>query len=455
MAFSAKRHEVDMTQGSIWRHLLFFALPLMVGNVFQQLYNTVDSVVVGNFVGTQALAAVGTVGPIINTLVGFFSGFSVGVSVVISQRFGARDAKGVHDAVHTSLLTVLIMSVFFTGIGLALVRPMLRLMHTPDDVIGMSQQYLTIYFGGMVGLMLYNTGAGILRAVGDSRRPLYFLIFCTVTNTVLDLVFVVCFHWDVAGVAWATVISQLLSAALVLWVLMRTDGVYRLTVRDLRIDRLTLRGVIVIGLPTAIQQALTAFSNVFVQSYINQFGSACMAGWSSYGKVDQFALLPMSSISAAETTFVGQNLGAEKLGRAKKGVRTALGLSLLSVLALVIPLFILAPQLISLFDSTPDVVRYGTLFARLLSPFYLLVCFYECYGGALRGAGESRIPMVLLLSGFVVARQIYLFFVSRAGGGIVPIALGYPLGWCVCALGISLYYHFGNWEHRLLVVTKE
>lgn len=454
MALTSRRRDVDMTQGSITRHLLSFALPLMVGNIFQQLYTTVDSVVVGNFVGTQALAAVGTVGPIVNTLVGFFSGFSIGVSVIISQRYGAHDAAGVHDAVHTSFLTVLGLSVVCTAGGIALVKPLLHLMKTPEDVFAWSEEYLVIYFSGMLGLMLYNIGAGILRAVGDSRRPLYFLIFSTVTNTVLDLLFVVVFHWGIAGVAWATVAAQFMSAALVLWVLARSDGVYRLVPKDLRISLPVLKQVCVIGFPTALQQALTAFSNVFVQSYINSFGSACMAGWSSCGKIDQFALLPLSSIAAAETTFVGQNLGAEDLARAKKGTRVALGLSLLSVFALVTPLCIFAPQLVALFDSTAKVVEYGALFIRIMAPFYLLVCFYECFGGALRGAGETRVPMVLLLCGFVVVRQIYLYIIARTANTLVNIAFGYPLGWIFCAITVSLYYRFGRWEHRLLVVKK-
>ena len=450
-----RKHDVDMTVGAIFPHLLRFALPLMLGNAFQQLYNTVDSVVVGNFVSKQALAAVGTLGPVINTLVGFFSGFSVGVSVIVSQRYGAHDAKGVHDAVHTSLLAVLIMSVFFTGIGVALVNPMLRIVNTPEDVFPESYRYLTIFFSGISGMMIYNIGAGILRAVGDSRRPLYFLIFSALVNTVLDLLFVIRFHMGVAGVAWATVIAQFLSAILILLVLMRAkESPYGLRLRDLRIDKRILRRVIELGLPTALQQAITSFSNMFVQADINQFGSACMAGWSSYGKLDQFALLPLTSISAAGTTFVGQNVGAGQVSRAKKGIRTTILMSLCSVGVLLTPLMLFAPQLTSLFNSDPEVIYYGTLFIRMISPFYLLVCLYDSEVGALRGVGESRVPMILLLTGFVVIRQIYLFIITHTVNTIEAVAMGYPLGWMFCAIAIGLYFKFGKWEQRLLNIPS-
>ncbi len=449
MSAALKRHDVDMTQGSILRHLIAFALPLMVGNIFQQLYNTVDSVVVGNFVSKQALAAVGSVGPVINTLVGFFSGFSVGVSVLISRNYGAKNEKGVHDAVHTSLLAVVVLSVFMTAAGVFLVEPLLRFMRTPDDVFSEAKTYLTIYFSGVLGLMLYNIGAGILRAVGDSRRPLYFLIFCTVSNTLLDLIFVVVFHWGVAGVAWATVIAQFLSAVLVLVVLGRSTGCsYRFIPAHLTLDGAIIKQIVHLGLPTALQMALTSFSNVFVQGYINKFGSACMAGWSSYGKLDSFALLPLSSISAAGSTFVGQNLGGGQVSRAKNGIKYAIGLAIFSMLILGTPLMVFSPQLVRLFNADAEVIAFGSLFIRTLTPFYLFVCVYDPLMGALRGAGETVIPTLLLMSGFIAARQIYLFFISRVTEDILPIALGYPLGWAWCFAVITLYYFCSGWEKR-------
>lgn len=309
----------DMTQGTIWKQLLSFAAPMLLGLIFQQMYNTVDSIVVGNYVSSQALAAVGTTGPLINTLLGFFNGFSTGATVVIARAYGARDRKSVHDAVHTTILTTFLMAILFTGLGMYLTPYLLRMMKTPGDMMSEATTYLRIYFMGVSGLMFYNMGAGILRAVGDSRRPLYFLVFSAIVNTAGDLIFVLVFHMGVAGVAYATILAQALSAMLVLYVLARSDGPYKLFFRRLCIKLPVLRQIVGIGLPTALQGAITAFSNVFVQSYINAFGSDCAAGWSIYGKLDQFALLPQQSLSAANTTFVGQNLGAGNVPRAKRG----------------------------------------------------------------------------------------------------------------------------------------
>ncbi|MDD6032444.1 MAG: MATE family efflux transporter, partial [Oscillospiraceae bacterium] len=414
MAASAKtRKDIDMTQGVIWKQLLLFALPLMVGNLFQQLYNTVDSIVVGNFVGKEALAAVGSVGPIINSLIGFFTGLATGAGVVISQAYGAKNSEKVSRTVHTTLSLTLLLCLLFTFIGIAMTPMMLRLMSTPEDVFGESAAYLRIYFAGVSGLMIYNMGAGILRAVGDSRRPLYFLIFSACTNTVLDLLFVAVLRWGIAGVAWATVLSQVISAVLIMIVLMRTDGPYRLELKKLRLEIPILREVVRVGLPAAIQQMITSISNVFVQSYINMFGSSVMAGWSAYSKIDQFMMLPMMSVSLAATTFVGQNRGAGRLDRIKKGANTAFFMSLTVSLLAMAPLLIFAPSLVGLFNSEAEVLSYGVLFIRTLSPFYMLCCINQVYASSLRGLGNTRAPMFIMLGSFVVFRQIYLFIVSR------------------------------------------
>ena len=279
-----KKKDTDMTEGVIWKQLLWFALPLMVGNVFQQFYNTVDSIVVGNFVGKEALAAVGSVGSIINSVIGFFGGLATGASVVIAQSYGAKNDGKVSIAVHTTFCMTLVLCVVFTIVGISATPFLLRFMSMPDDVIGEATEYLMIYFSGVSGLMIYNMGSGVLRAVGDSKRPLYFLVFSACVNTVLDLVFVVKFHWGIAGVAWATVIAQGLSAVLILVVLFRANGAYRLVLSKMKTDRGALQEIVRIGFPSAVQQTVTAFSNVFVQSYINSFGSNAMAGWSAYGK---------------------------------------------------------------------------------------------------------------------------------------------------------------------------
>ena len=321
------RYDVDMTQGSTTRHLINFALPLLAGNLFQQLYNMVDTWVVGNFVSNEAFSAVGTVTPIINTLIGFFLGMSSGAGVVISQYYGAHRPEKVHEAVHTAMLLTIVMGVVFTGVGIAMTPLMLELMKTPAEVAPDQTVYLTIYFAGIMGLLLYNMGSGILRAVGDSRRPFYFLLVSAGMNTALDLLFVLKFGMGVEGVAYATIIAQAVSAVLTIAVLMRYDGSVKLSLRKLRIHWDMLKKIVAVGIPAALQMAITAFSNVFVQGYINHFGADCMSGWTAYTKIDQLVILPVQSLSMASTTFVGQNLGVGNVARAKGGVRRALRLS--------------------------------------------------------------------------------------------------------------------------------
>ena len=436
-----KGKDVDMTEGSITRHIINFALPLLIGNIFQQLYNTVDTWVVGNYVSNEAFSAVGTVGPIINMLIGFFSGLASGAGVVISQYYGAHREEDVQKAVHTSILLTLFMAVVFTAIGLAMIPPMLRLMNTPEDVFPQSTTYLTIYFSGLIGLMLYNMGAGILRAVGDSQRPFYFLVLCAILNTVLDLLFVLVFKMGVEGVALATIISQAVSAVLILIVLMRSNSCIKFSPRKLKADWMLLKKIFKVGIPAAIQMAITSFSNVFVQSYINYFGADCMSGWTAYSKVDALIFLPMQSIGMASTTFVGQNLGKNQVERAKEGVRKSLILCVISVIIIMIPLMVFSAPIVSFFNQKPEVIEYGTLLLRWLTPFYLLSCFNQIYSGALRGAGNSKAPTVIMLSTFVVFRQVYLFIMSRVCNEIIPIAMGYPAGWFLCSLITTIYFH--------------
>jgi putative MATE family efflux protein len=300
-----KRHDVDMTQGNVFRHLLIFSLPLLAGNVFQQLYNTVDTWVVGNYVSDAAFSAVGTVSPIINMLIGSFMGLSSGAGVVISQYYGAKKYDKVQDAVHTSIALTIVMAILFTILGVSMTPVMLHFMKTPDEVFGQSSAYLTIYFSGMAGLMFYNMGAGILRAVGDSRRPFYFLVAAALINTILDLLFVIVFHMGVEGVAYATIVAQAISAILTIVTLLRTSSCVHLDLVKIRFHGKMLRQIIHVGIPAALQMAITAFSNVFVQSYINQFGKECMGGWTAYAKIDQLLFLPMQSLGLASTTFVG------------------------------------------------------------------------------------------------------------------------------------------------------
>ena len=441
MSALSRRKDVDMTSGNIVRHIFSFALPLLVGNIFQQLYNTVDTWVVGNFVSNEAFSAVGTVGPIINMLIGFFMGLSAGAGVVISQYYGAKREEDVSRAVHTSVVMTLIIGAVFTFIGIGMTPFMLRLMKTPPEVLPESTAYLTIYFSGLMGLMLYNIGSGILRAVGDSQRPFYFLVVCAILNTVLDLLFVLVFHMGVEGVALATILSQGVSAILVMITLLRTGGCIRLSVKKLRLHFDMLSKIVRVGIPAALQMAVTAFSNIFVQSYINYFGADCMSGWTAYAKVDQLLFLPMQSISLASTTFVGQNLGRNQPERARQGVSVALKMALCATVIMMIPLLIFAAPIVSFFNDKPQVIEYGAMLLRWMSPFYVLCCFNQIYSGALRGAGNTKAPTIIMLSSFVLFRQIYLYVMSGICNEIIPIAMSYPAGWLLCSSLTTLYYH--------------
>ena len=435
-----RHRDSDMTQGNIWMHMLHFSIPMAVGLLFQQLYNTVDTLVVGQFVGQQAQAAVGSTGPIINTIVGFCAGLATGASVVISQRYGAHDHQGLSKAVHTTIAVTFLLSVIATAVGQLIITPMLHFMQTPEDVMGEADAYLSIYFAGVVGVLFYNIGGGILRAVGDSRRPLIFLILSALLNTVLDLLFVLAFGMGVEGVAYATVLSQILSAALILISLTREDQAYGIRWRQLCIDKKSLVQILRLGLPSSVQSAITAFSNVFVQSYINYFGSACMAGYGVYSKIDAFALIPVQSISMSSTTFVGQNWGAKQPERAREGVRIATVMSLISTVVLGALVFILARPLMRFFSPEEEVINYGIRFIHIVTPFYVAICFNQIYAGALRGIGDATMPTVIMLASFVVFRQIYLAVTKALGSGFVAVALAYPVGWILCSTLLVIRY---------------
>ncbi len=438
----------DMTTGNIILLLVEFSVPLIIGNLFQMMYNTVDSLVVGNFVGKEALAAVGSTTMIVNMLVFFFNGVSVGAGVVISRYYGAKDQKGLHKAVETTIFVTFVCGVLFTVIGMLLVRPMLVFMATPDDVMDAATVYLRIYFAGIIGLLVYNMGSGILRAVGDTRRPLLFLIFTSVVNAILDLVFVVVFRAGIAGVAYATIIAQFISAVMVLVLLSKTKEEYRLTWKDLRCDGPILGQIFLIGLPAGIQSVITAFSNVFVQSYINSFGSACMAGWSCYNKLDMFIMLPMQSIAQAATTFVGQNIGAGKRERVNKGTVDSMLLAVGVTAVIAVFLFVFAAPATRLFISDADVIRYGAMFLQTNVFFMLFNCVNHTLAGALRGRGDSTGPMVIMLLNFVAVRQTYLFIVTRFISNTERlVGFSYPVGWTACCI-MEVAYFYLRWGKK-------
>lgn len=437
----ATTKSIDMTCGSIWRHLILFAAPLLLGNLFQQLYNTVDSVVVGNFVGDEALAAMGCTTSICNTMIYFFNGISIGAGIIISNYFGAQNWKKLHQAIETAVLTAVVLGLAVSLLSLPVVPFMLRLMHTPADVIGPAGSYLRIYFLGTIFLFCYNIGSGILRAVGDTQTPLKILIMTSLLNIVLDLFFVVVLDGGIAGAATATVLAEAVSAAATFAVLCRAEEAVRLNWRDLRIDGGILKSILTLGMPVAIQQSLTSFSNAFVQGYINSFEStAIMAGWSSYLKLDQFSLLPVISMGQATTTFVGQNLGAGNKERARKGTRYAIlmGCGVIAVICTILGVF--AKDLVSLFNQEPEVIYYGTQFIWMSLPFRFCGVCNQTLAGALRGGGDARGPMLIMLFSFVFCRQAYLFVVTQFAKNIYTVGFGYPFGWIVCCVMSVGYY---------------
>ncbi len=431
-----------MTDGPITTHLIAFSVPLLLGNIFQMLYNTVDSIVVGNFVGKEALAAISSTTMIVNIMIFFFNGFSIGGGVVIGQYLGARKMKELHRTVETTIAVTILFGIFFTFAGFFLVPFMLRLMQTPEDVFPQAKLYLEIYFSGALGLLIYNMGSGILRAVGDTKRPLYFLIFTSILNTVLDLVFVIVFKAGIAGAAIATIISQFISAIMVLVLLTRADDIYKLTWNDLRIDLPILKFIMQIGLPAGVQSMITSVSNVFVQSYINGFGSGCMAGWGAYNKLDSFIFLPINSLGQAATTFVSQNIGAARIDRANRGTVRALQMAVGVTFAIASVLVLFAPAATGLFTSDDEVIYYGSLFIRMNTFFLIFNAINHVLAGALRGRGESKIPMICMLSCFVVIRQIYLFIGSRIAYNPYVVGFGYPVGWMTCCAAELICFYF-------------
>ncbi len=433
----------DMTRGPILKQLLLFAVPLLFGNIFQMLYNTVDSIVVGNFVGKEALAAVGSTTMIINMLVFFFNGFSVGAGVVIGQRFGAKEEKELHTAVETTMALTFVFCVLFTIIGMSYVRPMLYLMATPEDVFDNAASYLNIYFAGISGLLIYNMGSGILRAVGNTTLPLMFLVLTSILNIILDLFFVISLHMGIEGVAYATILSQFISAALTLLLLSRTKEIYRLVWRDLRIDKTVTKLIFAVALPAGIQSVITAFSNTFVQAYINYFGSSCMAGWSCYNKLDQIVFLTTQSIAMAATSFVSQNIGAKQEERANRGTMVSLALAVSTIVVVGGTLVLNARQAVRLFTQDESVIAFGVMFIRTNTMFVMFNGVNHVLAGALRGRGDSRGPMYIMLMGFVVLRQIYLFVLTRFISNTPrPVGFSYPVGWMLTMVMELTYYMY-------------
>ncbi len=434
-----------LLNGSIWKGLVSFAIPLFLGNLFQQMYNTVDSLIVGNYLGSDALAAVSSSGSLIFLLVGFFNGIAVGAGVVISRYFGARDYENLRKAVHTDVAFGLVAGAILTVLGMVLAPQILVLMGTPESVMPNSISYFRTYFAGSLAFVMYNIVMGILQAVGDSRHPLYYLIFSSVINVVLDLLFVGKFGWGVGSAAAATAISQAASALLCLIRLIKSEDVYQVRLREIRFHGTQLRQIIQIGLPSGLQNSIISIANIVVQSNINKFGVMAVAGCGVYSKIEGFAFLPITCFAMSLTTFIGQNLGARQIDRAKRGA--VFGILCSVSLAELVGLFVyfLMPYLAAAFDSSPQVVEIATRQAHVEALFYCLLAFSHCIAGILRGAGRSAVPMLVMLVSWCLIRITYITVTVHFIPKLEVIFWAYPITWSISSVIFFLYFVRGKW----------
>lgn len=443
---SGVKSKTLLTEGVIWKKIVGFAIPLFLGSLFQQLYNTADSLIVGNFLGSDALAAVSSSGSLIFLLVGFFNGIAVGAGVVIARYFGARRQQELQDAIHTTVGFGIVSGILLTVIGLVMAPKILIWMKTPADVLVNSVLYFRIYFLGSLAFVLYNNFVGILQAVGDSRHPLYYLIVSSVLNIILDLVFVGVFHYGVGSAALATIISQFTSAGLCLYRLTKkSPEEYRVHLRKIRLHRKMLRQIISNGLPTGIQNSVISIANVVVQSNINSFGKMAVAGCGAYSKIEGFGFLPITCFSMSLTTFISQNLGARKIDRVKKGARFGVVTSLLLAELVGIIIYITIPVLISGFNSDPGVISFGVRQARTVTLFYFLLAYSHCMAGLFRGAGKAVVPMCVMLVCWCMIRVIYITVATSIIPEIEVVFWAYPLTWTLSSISFTVYYLKSNW----------
>lgn len=444
---NTKTKSTLMTEGPIWKRMILFAIPLFLGNLFQQLYNTADSLIVGNFLGSDALAAVSSSGSLIFLMVGFFNGISLGAGVVIARYFGAREKEKVQDAIHTTVAFGIVAGILLTAIGLIMTPTFLRWMGTPADVLKNSVLYFRIYFLGSIAFVLYNIFVGILQSVGDSRHPLIYLIISSVTNVVLDLLFIGVFRFGVGSAAVATILSQFLSAILCLIHLMRCKEDYQIDLKKIRFDFPMLKLIISNGLPSGFQNSIISFANVIVQSNINSFGKMAVAGCGAYSKIEGFGFLPITCFALSLTTFISQNLGARQYERAKKGAKFGVLCSITMAEIVGIIIFFTAPYLVASFNNDPQVVAFGTAQARTITLFYFLLAFSHCIAGILRGAGKSTIPMFVMLICWCIIRVSYITVAVRIIPDIKVIFWAYPITWTLSSILFIIYYFKADWIH--------
>lgn len=433
--------ENQIIHGVIWKQLLIFFFPIVLGTFFQQIYNTADAIVVGRFVGTEALAAVGgSTSQIINLIVGFFVGLSSGATVVISQYYGAKEKDGLQNALHTAFAFSVVGSIVISVIGIVASPLLLRLMNTTPDVIEPSTAYLRIYFAGILFVFIYNVGSGILRAVGDSKRPLYYLIVCCIINIILDVVLVVGFEMGVAGAAIATVFAQGVSAVLVTVALCRSTDIFRLTIKKIRVHKNALELLLKIGLPAGLQSVMYSFSNIIIQTSLNSFGTETMAAWTAYGKIDSFFWMVISAFGISITTFVGQNYGARKFGRMRKSVRICIAMAMGASVAISAVFLLFGKYVYQLFTTDASVIEIGMHIMVLMAPAYAVYVFIEVYSGALRGTGDVLVPMLMTCGGVCVLRVLWVWFVVPLKPVIDTIIYSYPISWTLTALLFIFYY---------------
>lgn len=434
-----------MTSGNIYEKIALFALPLLLGNFFQLMYNTIDSIIVGNYVGKTALAAVGASTPIINLMIGFFQGLATGAGVIISRYYGARKKDEVSRSVHSFILFSILFGILLGIVGCVLSPHILRWIGTQADYYSDAESYLFVYFTGVAFLTVYNAGTGVLQAVGDSKNPLYFLIATSILNIFLDIWFVRYMNMGVTGAALATIISEAVSMILVIRLLFKTEDEYRLTLKKMRIDFSILKNIVEIGVPAGVQSMIVSVSNIVVMAYINSFGAAGVAGFSCSNKIDNFMGLPVNSLMLAITTFCGQNLGAGNFERVKKGVNASLIMSISIVVGLGILVMIFSDSLMRIFTQEADVIEDGTLILRTMCPFYIFLCFHQVYSGALRASGRSSVPMITSIVSFVVIRQIFLAIFTKTISDITIIGWGYSITWGIAAVLTGIYYFASGW----------
>lgn len=442
---NSKRLNSGITEGTIWKQMLVFFFPMLFGSILQLLYNATDAAIVGQFLGKSALSAVGgTTGTIINLIVGFFIAMSSGVTVTIAQFFGAQKYDEVSKSVHTAIAFAIAAGAFVTLIGVFLAPSALIWMGVPEDVYPMAMSYIRIIFYGTIPNLIYNVGAGILRAVGDSRRPVYFLLTSVVTNIVLDLFFIVNLKLGVAGAAWATIIAQTLSAVLVILSLSNSNGCTKLNVRQIRFHKVFLKRILMIGTPAAFQAMAFSSSNVIIQSFMNGFGTNTVAAWASYAKIDGLFWATNSSLGVTLTTFVGQNYGAGKFDRVKRSVATSLGMICISAMTLSTLLYSFGSYVLRLFNSDVAVIEIGTEIIHFLVPFYLTYVCVEISSSTLRGLGNTVTPLIISVLGIPGIRMIWLFFGPQLFPGFKNVLFSYPLTWSITSL-LSISYFVWFW----------